>query len=50
MMKKNGLIHVLAHDLKSPLNNNKGLIQLIKMHNNLSDQQKEFLDKLEKIQ
>jgi len=46
--EKNGLIHVLAHDLKSPLNNNKGLIQLIKMHNNLSDQQKEFLDKLEK--
>jgi signal transduction histidine kinase len=46
--EKNGLIHVLAHDLKSPLNNNKGLIKLIKMADNLSDQQKDFLNKLEK--
>lgn len=46
--EKNGLIHVLAHDLKSPLNNNKGLIQLIKMPNNLNDQQKDYLNKLEK--
>jgi signal transduction histidine kinase len=46
--EKNGLIHVLAHDLKSPLNNNKGLIQLIKMPNNLDKEQKEFLKKLEK--
>ncbi|WP_375581132.1 sensor histidine kinase [Marivirga tractuosa] len=46
--EKNGLIHVLAHDLKSPLNNNKGLIQLVKMPNNLTDDQKDYLDKLEK--
>lgn len=46
--EKNGLIHVLAHDLKSPLNNNKGLIKLIKMADNVSDQQKDFLNKLEK--
>lgn len=46
--EKNGLIHVVAHDLKSPLNNNKGLIKLIKMANNLSEQQKDFLNKLEK--
>ena len=46
--ERNGLIHVLAHDLKSPLNNNKGLIQLIKMPDNLNDQQKDYLKKLEK--
>lgn len=46
--EKNGLIHVLAHDLKSPLNNNKGLIQLIKMPENLTDDQLDYLDKLEK--
>jgi len=46
--EKNGLIHVLAHDLKSPLNNNKGLIQLIKSPNNLSEEQNDFLNKLEK--
>ncbi|SMG38789.1 Signal transduction histidine kinase [Marivirga sericea] len=46
--EKNGLIHVIAHDLKSPLNNNKGLIHLIKMPENLNDDQKDFLDKLEK--
>ncbi|MGM0581284.1 MAG: ATP-binding protein [Bacteroidota bacterium] len=45
--EKNSLIHVVAHDLKSPLNNNKGLIKLIKMPDNLSDQQKDFLNKLE---
>jgi signal transduction histidine kinase len=46
--EKNGLIHVIAHDLKSPLNNNKGLIQLIKIPNNLNEGQKDFLTKLEK--
>lgn len=46
--EKNGLIHILAHDLKSPLNNNKGLIQLIKMPENLTEQQKDYLNKLEK--
>lgn len=46
--EKNGLIHVLAHDLKSPLNNNKGLIQLIKMPENLTYDQLDYLDKLEK--
>ncbi len=46
--EKHGLIHVLAHDLKSPLNNNKGLIQLIKMPENLTDEQKDYLNKLEK--
>ncbi|WP_296622811.1 sensor histidine kinase [Marivirga sp.] len=46
--EKNGLIHVLAHDLKSPLNNNKGLIQLIKMPENLTKEQQEYLNKLEK--
>lgn len=46
--EKNGLIHVLAHDLKSPLNNNKGLIQLIKMPKNLTEEQQDYLNKLEK--
>jgi len=46
--EKNGLIHVLAHDLKSPLNNNKGLIQLVNTHDNLNEEQKNYLDKLEK--
>ncbi len=46
--EKNGLIHVLAHDLKSPLNNNKGLIHLIKMPDNLNEQQRDYLEKLEK--
>ncbi|WMN11460.1 sensor histidine kinase [Marivirga salinae] len=46
--EKNGLIHVLAHDLKSPLNNNKGLIQLIKMPKNLTEEQQDYLSKLEK--
>ncbi|ADR21004.1 histidine kinase [Marivirga tractuosa] len=46
--EKNGLIHVLAHDLKSPLNNNKGLIQLVRMPENLTEDQKDYLNKLEK--
>jgi signal transduction histidine kinase len=46
--EKNGLIHVLAHDLKSPLNNNKGLIQLLRMPDNLTNEQKDYLNKLEK--
>ncbi len=46
--EKNGLIHVVAHDLKSPLNTNLGLIQLIKMGNNLSPDQLMFLKNLEK--
>jgi signal transduction histidine kinase len=46
--EKNGLIHVVAHDLKSPLNTNIGLIQLLKMEGNLSGNQGLYLNNLEK--
>lgn len=46
--EKNGLIHVVAHDLKSPLNTNLGLIQLLKLEGNLSSDQKLYLSNLEK--
>ncbi|MBK6264101.1 sensor histidine kinase [Marivirga sp. S37H4] len=46
--EKNGLIHVVAHDLKSPLNTNLGLIQLIKMEGGLTPDQLVFLKNLEK--
>ncbi len=46
--EKDGLIHVVAHDLKSPLNTNIGLIRLLKMEGNLSSDQLLYLNSLEK--
>lgn len=46
--EKNGLIHVVAHDLKSPLNTNIGLIKLLQIDGNLSGNQLTYLDNLEK--
>ncbi|WMN06435.1 sensor histidine kinase [Marivirga arenosa] len=46
--EKNGLTHVLAHDLKSPLNNNNGLINLIKMDDSLNPQVENYISKLQK--
>lgn len=46
--EKNGLIHVVAHDLKSPLANNIGLIQLMRMDEKLTSEQAAYLNHLEK--
>lgn len=48
--EKNTLMGVVAHDLRSPLNNIKGLISLIKSESNetnLSDEQRHYLHLLE---
>ncbi|WP_188462664.1 ATP-binding protein [Marivirga lumbricoides] len=46
--EKNGLIHIVAHDLKSPLSNNIGLIQLMRMDKDVSAEQLIYLNHLEK--
>lgn len=44
--EKNTIIGIIAHDLKSPLNQIKGLVSLIKLENN-SEQSAEYIEKLE---
>ncbi|MGL1889080.1 MAG: ATP-binding protein [Reichenbachiella sp.] len=41
--EKDGIINIVAHDLKAPLNNIKSFVQLIGMSGELNDEQKEFL-------
>ncbi|MEH0155297.1 hybrid sensor histidine kinase/response regulator [Limibacter armeniacum] len=43
--EKNHLIGIVAHDLKSPLNQIEGLVELIKMDDeNLNDEQREYIE------
>lgn len=42
--EKDTLMNIVAHDLKSPLHRIQGLVELIAMGQNLSDEQKRYLD------
>lgn len=45
--EKNDLVHIMAHDLRSPLNQIQGLLQLIKLDANpLSDEQEKHLERI----
>ncbi|PIB36571.1 hypothetical protein BFP72_14760 [Reichenbachiella sp. 5M10] len=44
--EKDGLMRVVAHDLRTPLNNIEGLIQLVSMDDNLNDDQKDYISKI----
>ncbi len=46
--EKDGLISVVAHDLKSPLNINIGLISLLKSTSGITDEQREYINMMER--
>jgi len=49
-MEKNNMISIVAHDLKAPLGNIQGLVELIKLENeSLSSNQINYLDILNKV-
>lgn len=48
--EKNTMLSVVAHDLKTPLGNIHGLVELISLEaDKLTDQQKEYLDLIKKV-
>jgi signal transduction histidine kinase/Tfp pilus assembly protein PilF len=47
--EKNNLMNVVAHDLKSPLNKVKGLLELVKLDGELNDHQKDYIDKINNV-
>jgi signal transduction histidine kinase/Tfp pilus assembly protein PilF len=47
--EKDGLIGVVAHDLRSPLNRIAGLTQILAFNNNLSGEEKEIIDIIQKV-
>ena len=47
--EKDNFINVVAHDLKSPLNNITGLANLIKINGKLSEEQMHYLNLLEQV-
>ncbi len=47
-IEKDGLIHVVAHDLRSPLNRVKGFMTLLQMEGILLESQKEYIKMVEK--
>ena len=47
--EKDNFINVVAHDLKSPLNNILGLANLIRINGKLSDEQLEYLTLLDQV-
>lgn len=47
--EKNNLMNVVAHDLKSPLNKVKGLLELVKLDGTLNDHQKDYIDKINNV-
>ena len=49
-MEKNNMISVVAHDLKAPLGNIEGLVELVKLNKDqLTKDQEEYLDMLKKV-
>lgn len=44
--EKDGIMSIMAHDLRTPLTNIEGLIQLISMEDNLTDDQKNYIEKI----
>jgi signal transduction histidine kinase len=47
--EKDGLISIVAHDLKSPLNNIKGLTDIILLENEVTDNQRAYIQMIDKI-
>lgn len=47
--EKDGIISIVAHDLRTPLNNIEGLIQLVSMDGNLNDDQKDYITKIRSV-
>ncbi|RJE72067.1 sensor histidine kinase KdpD [Reichenbachiella sp. MSK19-1] len=47
--EKDGMMNVVAHDLRTPLNNIEGLIQLISMDGNLNADQVEYISKIRTV-
>lgn len=45
----NGLLHIVAHDLKAPLNRTSGLAHLVEISGPLTDEQKMFIGLIEKV-
>ncbi|MDH5476015.1 MAG: sensor histidine kinase [Cyclobacteriaceae bacterium] len=47
--EKDGMIDIVAHDLKSPFNNILGLSQLMKLSGKLNQEQDEYLNQIESV-
>lgn len=47
--EKDGIISIVAHDLRTPLNNIQGLIQLVSMDGNLTEDQKNYITKIRTV-
>lgn len=47
--EKDGIVSIVAHDLRTPLNNIEGLIQLVSMDDNLTDDQKDYIAKIRTV-
>jgi signal transduction histidine kinase len=47
--EKDGLVSIVAHDLKSPLNKSLGLLELIKMQGPLNEEQGRLVDMIVKV-
>lgn len=47
--EKSGMMSIVAHDLKSPLNNIKGLMELLKLEGKLNENQEEYITRINRI-
>lgn len=47
--EKDGMMSIVAHDLRTPLNNIKGLTQLISMVGQLTEEQSDFVSKIDMV-
>lgn len=47
--EKDGMMSVVAHDLRTPLNNIQGLIQLITLDGTLNDEQNEYVNTIKTV-
>ncbi len=47
--EKDGMMSIVAHDLRTPLNNIEGLIQLVSMDGNLNADQKDYIGKIRTV-
>lgn len=47
--EKDGMMSVVAHDLRTPLNNIEGLIQLLKLDGTLNPEQEEYVTKIREV-
>jgi signal transduction histidine kinase len=47
--EKDGMMSIVAHDLRTPLNNIKGLTQLLSMVGKLTEEQNEFVTKIDLV-